>query len=231
MRLASVLSLMTLAGLMGVCAQTGVIGGTVVDDAGNPVPGARVLYYSLPNYGSGAAAALQQAAPRSVSSSTLTGQSGDFQITGLAAGAYYICALPSSAGLLPSCAYGPKPMILYLASGQVIANARVTLPSGAVVLIRVLDPGGNLPQGHRFSAVSMAGDGTYEVGRSISQNSVETDYQLTIPKDRTSRLMIQTDLTATDARGAIIPKLRPTVPLPTAGATGSSPVVVVLAVR
>jgi hypothetical protein len=226
-----VCSLIGMSGLVSAWAQKGGISGVVLDSATKPVGGATVLCKSIPNYGNPAVAQPPAVpTPVPVSLSAVTDSAGAFRIAGLPAGAYYVCAVPPSSGLLSSCSYAPKLMIVEVGAGQQVGNATITMLSGAVVRVQVMDAGGKIPQGHRFSVVSMAGDGTYEIGIMASQTTGETDYELTIPKDRTSRLMVQTDLTVTDASGASVPLLQPVIPLPIASASAGSPLIVTLTV-
>jgi hypothetical protein len=224
--------LIGMSGLVNIWAQTGGISGVVLGATTEPVAGATVLYKSVPGYGNPSAAnspAVPVALP--VSSSVVTDSGGVFRIAGLPAGAYHVCAISPSSGLLSSCNHGSKPMVVEVSAGQQVGNATITLLSGAVVRVRVVDSAGEIPKGHRFSVVSMAGDGTYEIGKMVSQTTGETDYELTIPKDKTERLMVQTDLSVTDESGAAVPSLQPVIPLPTASASAASPLIVTLTVH
>ena len=232
MKVIIVCSLIGMSGLVNIWAQTGGISGVVLDAATKPVAGATVLYKSLPDYGNPAVAnssAVPVAPP--VSSSVVTDSGGAFRIAGLPAGAYHVCAIALASGLLSSCNHGSKPMVVEVSAGQQVGNTTITMLSGAVVRVRVVDSAGKISQGHRFSVVSMAGDGTYEIGKMVSQTSGETDYELTIPKDKTERLMVQTDLLVTDESGAAVPLLQPIIPLPTASTSAASPLIVTLTAR
>ena len=210
-------------------AQPGAVSGTVSDQTPSPVAGATVFCKGLAG-GAGAPMTTMAATPvPPVSASTVTDSKGAFLFSGLTAGSYYVCAAAPSPGLLTSCAYGPKPLIVQVGAGQQ-ASAAITLISGTIVRAQVRDPGGKISQGHRVSVVSMAADGTYEIGKSVSQAALETDYQMTVPKNGNSLLMVQTDLSVTDANGVTVPVSRPVVPVPATAASGS-PVVIALTVN
>jgi hypothetical protein len=71
----------------------------------------------------------------------------------------------------------------------------------------------------------MASDGSYEIGKQLSQSAQEIDFELTIPKNLSSNLMVNTDLTITDGNGNAIAVQRPVIPLPTSSPSTISVVV------
>ncbi len=209
----------------GASAQGGSIAGIVTDSTGIPLTGATVVYRSL--LGTQVDAHGRRAAfPPMVNSQTVTNDAGEFQITGLPAGQYYVCSLAAVSGQLSSCSYGDKPAVVTLGPGSTVS---VTLKNvvGSIIRIRVTDKAGAIAGGSPFVLGSRATDGSFEFARLARQTGAALTYELTIPNDRLSRLVVDTNRVVTDASGDTVPLRQPWISLP----TGTSPSDITLVVN
>lgn len=188
--------------------QTGTISGSVRSDGSVPLSNITVLYKSFNLAGS-------RVASIAVNSSVVTDQNGNFQIGGLPAGTFYVCALASSAGQLSSCRHGARPVYVVVSAGGQSGGVALTISTGQIVRVRVTGAIGSISAAHRFSVAAMASDGSFEIGKQVSQSAQELDFEITIPENLSSYLMINTDLNVTDGSGNPIAVQRPVIPLPT----------------
>jgi hypothetical protein len=118
---------------------TAVATGSVVDDSGRPVGGARVLIsQALP------AGAPQFAPPPVVTGPSVTmvaaDSSGIFSIGSLPAGQYVACAEVTTPGLLDPCHWAASAPTFTVSAGTTTAGVNITMARGAVVPIHIDDP-------------------------------------------------------------------------------------------
>lgn len=194
-------------------AQSATIAGVVQGSAGNPLGGVTVLYRSLPEVQVGPNRR-PVAVPPAVNSQTVTNVAGIFRVAALPPGTYYVCSLAAAPGQLSSCNYGSRPTVVSIGSGEV-ASVTLTNRTGAIIWIQVLDPTHAIAGGQHFALGSRATDGTYEFAKLSSQVPGEFVYALTIPNDRTSRLVVDAGLVVTDTSGNAVATKQPALLLPT----------------
>jgi hypothetical protein len=77
--------------------------------------------------------------------------------------------------------------------------------TGDIVKVHVNDANGKVSSGARLSIGFKADNGRYGFAKNTGHNGNVVEYELTIPKGRISRLLIDTALQITDAQGAAVP--------------------------
>lgn len=147
-----------------------------------------------------------------------TGSDGVFQLSGLPAGTYTICAQVPGSLYLDPCKWtaGPanplaKPAGLVLAAGQKVTGAAVRLAQGSALTVRLEDPGQVLSQKTKDGRVPHVAAGVWGTNNlfhpaapsSADKNGVT--YTLAIPKDTPLRFQIVSrDLKLSDSAGAAL---------------------------
>ncbi len=205
-------------------AQGGSITGIVQDSTGKRLSGVTVVYRSLQGTQLGANGR-RTALPPEINSSTVTNDTGAFQVSGLPAGQYYLCSLAAAPGQLPSCSYGPRPVVVSVGPS---GTTSVTLINviGSIIRIHVTDKAGAIAEGQPFVLGSRAADGSFEFAKFAGQSSGTLTYELTIPNDRVSRLVVDTNRVVTDSSGTTVPLRQPWIALPTGAAPSDISLVV-----
>ena len=132
-----------------------------------------------------------------------TDKDGIFTIAGLAGGAYKLCVDAAPAGYLNPCEWSSA--VTASAGMQAVAPTTIRLDSGAVISIRVNDPGsakadlfgGDL---NTFVRPLVWSDGVAHAGRADSSGKGGHDFTIVIPFDKQVQLAIDfQNLTVTDA--------------------------------
>lgn len=122
---------------------TPAVHGSVTDDTGKPVAGARVLIASsLP------ATARRIAAPPVITgplAATMTADSnGAFSVAALSDGQYIACAETAAPGLLDPCHWSTSAPAFTMSAGTTAGDVKIVMARGAVVPIHIDDPRGLL---------------------------------------------------------------------------------------
>jgi hypothetical protein len=116
-----------------------VVKGSVVDDSGNPVAGARVFINSAPP-----ATAPHFAAPPVVTgrqaAMIASDSTGAFSVGNLPPGQYIACAEAPAPGLLDPCLWAASAPTFAVTAGQPTAPVTVVLATGAILPIHIDDP-------------------------------------------------------------------------------------------
>lgn len=115
--------------------STGGISGKLTDDSGAAAANATV------------SATLQGTASHGTFSPTLsvkTGSDGKFSLTGLAAGAYRLCAQNASGGLLDPCLWTANPTMVTVATGENAGGVSLVAMRGVKINVQVNDAQGLL---------------------------------------------------------------------------------------
>ena len=128
---------------VGAATVNGSIHGSVIDDTGKPVAGARVVIsYSLPS------AARKFTAPPVITGpfaqDAMTDSTGGFEVAAIRAGQYTACAQTLAPGLLDPCRWSTAAPELTVIAGQTLTGVRITMAHGAIIPIHVNDPQGLL---------------------------------------------------------------------------------------
>jgi len=208
-RLLGVLIIPTMIAFAQNPTGSGIISGTVVDEAGRPVPGARLSYNKHAEYEPDSRGR-RRVKDLGFSGAITAGADGSFTLAGLPAGTYGVCAIPAGTTQLGSCEWDPVSSTA-LAPGQSVQNVTRIIHDGTLLTIRVADPGGKvvLPDARgivavrerRFFVGVSSDSGLYRRADLLSNTPTEHIFQLKIPRRRTVRLFIDSDLTVTDGSG------------------------------
>ena len=204
-----------LCGAAAFAASGGALSGSVVDGNGSPIPGALVLYKSVPIVATAANGERVITGP-GIGAAVKTAADGTFAVTGLPSAGYLLCAYGTKSNHLGSCEWGQGTARVDVADGQT-AHLTFVVAEGALITFQVEDPkqqvidleslpvaNGRLPlTGANFSIGISAGT-RYERARLLSVTGATRRYQLAIPKTATIRLYLDTTLNVADAQGAAI---------------------------
>ena len=120
-------------------STAGSLQGSVVDDGGTPVGGARVtISYALPQY------APHQAAPPVVTgplaATAVADARGLFNIASLPPGQYVACAEATAPGLLNPCHWATAAPVFGITPGKETTGVKITLARGATLPVSISDP-------------------------------------------------------------------------------------------
>ena len=192
-------------------AQTGSISGRVVGESGARAVGAIVRYDKIRTFQRDGGGRMIPVGP-AVNLSVQSGNDGVFVITGLPAGEYYLCALASRPGELNSCEWENEPAPISVVPGQQVQNVLLTIRSGAVIRIRVDDPAGKL-RDEDLIVGFMADSGHYSRAHSASPRATAREYVVTVPRDVTGRLFIDSRHPITDQTGKSVALREPSLPV------------------
>jgi len=209
---ATVVALAFLLGLPLRAASTtaGTVQGSVADDSGRIVAGARVLIsYAAP------ANATHSSAP------TITGPiaarvqsdlSGQFSATALPPGQYIACAEALTPGLLNPCSWTTSAPTFTVNAGQTATGVNIVMAKGAVLPIHVNDPLGLLktvtgPVDFDLEIHVVTPNGAHYGAPIQAQTSAGRDYAIAIPFGTGVAVrVLSAHFTVTDQSGnAVVP--------------------------
>lgn len=217
-------------------AGTGAISGTVVDEAGQPEPGAQLRCQKLNEYTRDIRGRMMLGEPGFVRS-VAAGPGGRFVFADLPPGRYQLCAAGARPNQVGSCEWGGVAVIA-LAAGQNIQGIVRTVRQGAVVTLHVKDPNrkivlpdsrGFTPRQGRFSLELVSPTGSQRRAERISSSPAEHVFQIMVPKQWPMRLFLDTDLKITGEAGSLLETRRPAAQV--ISATGRDQVTVDLLVQ
>jgi hypothetical protein len=180
-----------LLGALACWAQqntAGQITGIVKGDDGSAVSGAAVYLKRTQTSGQ---------SPRQQSEwATTAAADGTFEVGPLPNGQYTLCAQITLGNWLNPCEWGNSPPAVTVAPPQRSASATIVMKRGAVVSIRVNDPGqllaqneGKVPGAHLLLGVRNDAFG-FRSASVASQDSGGRNYQVTIPFGESVNLVI-----------------------------------------
>jgi hypothetical protein len=166
-------------------STTGTVQGSVTDDSGGTVAGARVLI----SYAASANSPHPSSAP------TITGPiaarvqsdlNGQFSAVPLPAGQYVACAEASTPGLLNPCSWTTSAPTFTVTPGQATTGVKIVMAKGAVLPIHVNDPLGLLktvtgPVDFDLEIHIVAPNGAHYAAPIQAQTSSGRDYAIAIP--------------------------------------------------
>jgi len=127
---------------------------------------------------------------------TIAGTGGAFRFTGLSEGRFRLCAqVPKTAWLNP-CEWGLQPPVVSLSATQPAVSVTMVLKIGAVVPIRVEDPGqflsqneGKIPGAHLLMGVADDGHAFRTVSL-LSQDASGRNSQIVVPFGSAAKLVV-----------------------------------------
>ena len=196
---------------------TGTISGVIVDEMGQPQQGALVTCQKLSEYARddrGRAVLKEPGFVRSVEA----GSGGTFAVSNLPPGRYHLCAVGARPNQVGSCEWTGVAVVA-LADGQRIESISRTVREGAIVTLRVADPGGKIvpsdsagigPRQGRFSLELVSPTGFQRRAQRISSSAGEYTFQIKVPKQWAMRLFLDTDLEISGETGSVLESRRPT---------------------
>jgi hypothetical protein len=208
-----------LIGAVGVSAQNamgnGFISGTVIDEYGVPVPGAKAVGQKQTEFVRDDAGHLV-IREHGFSRAVVVDENGFFTLADLPAGRYYVCTR-GAADQVGDCEWEGS-AVVSLSSGQSITNLKRVLRRGCVLNVHVSDPNrrtdtpdamGNVSPEKRFFLGVMSDSGFYRRGEVVSQSETEKVYSVTVPRLNSVRLFIDADVVVTDDSERVLPTKRP----------------------
>jgi hypothetical protein len=110
-------------------AQTGALGGRVLDASANPLAGVTVVYNRIPDAQTDALGR-RVLVPPYVSSKVVSDGQGTFQIGGLPAGEYHLCSLSATPGQVSSCKYEPRALVVTVGQGAQVSGVELVVALG-----------------------------------------------------------------------------------------------------
>jgi hypothetical protein len=178
--------LCTFAGLtLSAANGNGTVTGQVLDDAGRPAGGARVLISYAPAPGS-----VHLAAPPVITGGlaaiAAADAQGQFTVNNLRAAKYIACAEMVTPGLLDPCHWAASAPEFAVAAGYTTSGVKVTMNKGAVLSIHVTDPQavlkpvtGPIDPDCQFHIVTAKG---FHYNANLQSSAVGSrDYAITVP--------------------------------------------------
>ncbi len=197
--------------LAPVCLA-GTIGGSVRGSDGTVVTSG--LVHALRVGGGPAPRVARTAATAAIQSD------GTFQIPSLYDGTYQICTQTPGKDWLNSCEWGGTGNTALLTPSQANLQIAIALTKGAVVWIRVNDPGQLLlaNEGKTPGAHLLVGVGTdvhyFQTAMVVAQDSSARTYQLLLPFDRSLAIVVNSArFQLADANGKALPAFGHTIPI------------------
>ncbi|MGH9720606.1 MAG: carboxypeptidase-like regulatory domain-containing protein [Bryobacteraceae bacterium] len=225
------LSILVLVSATALAAQTtsgtGSLSGTIVDESGRPVAGAKLSYTKVAEYFRDQSGRLA-VKDLGFGGEVMVGADGRFTLSNLPRGNYSLCAWGTRPNQVGSCEWHGLPVVT-LAPGQNIGNLTRILREGAILTLRVADPLGRilvpdsngkiLVPSRRFFIGATSESGFYRRAEVISRTPSQHVFQLRIPKQGAARLFIDSELTVTDGVGNQLETKRRTTRQITPGAS------------
>lgn len=175
----------------------GVVSGTIVDDSGKPVGGARVTLMPL------AAIPLR---PPSVTSAA----KGTFAVAGLSPRRYMVCVTVQSGVFVNACTWDTGPVVVNVPNGKDVNGVQVVLKKASFLKVRVTDRQNALPPLKAKGQPRLV-IGVFTPRRNfipatiVRQDNSGRDLQVAIPFDKPLKLhVIAPDLVIQDENKATI---------------------------
>ena len=204
-----------------LAANTGVTG-SVVDDSGHPVAGARVLISYAPSVKAPIPA--PPVITGSLAAMVTSDASGAFHADGLAPDQYVACAETSTPGYLDPCHWSTSAPAFAVSAGQTTSGVKIVMVKGSVLRVHVDDPQQLLkpvagPVDLDFEVHVVTSKGVHYSAPIQSSTAVGRDHVITIPFDSPVSLrVLSAHFTVNDQSGKSFASSGATVSVPT-GAT------------
>lgn len=183
-------------------AQTRTISGSVVDDLGAPLAGAKVYYNNSPNIVRDQTGHSKVTGPI-INSTTLAAKDGTFSVSGLPAGVYWLCAEGTQATQLRSCDWGYDATKLDLTKVSTVTNTKLQVHDGVTLTFQVSDARSQIKD-YATDPGKAAAPGNFRIfivdgarvkaAQPVSASGSTHLYSLIVPKSRAVRLLLDTKL-------------------------------------
>jgi hypothetical protein len=181
------------------------ISGRVTVDTGAPVANAKVALHGIHRTNRDVLGHLTVVGPKR-DLSFITTKDGTFQFGELEAGEYALCALPNEQGLLASCRWGSRSVLVKVAAGE-LAKVTLSVLRGIRVDFNIADSSLKLQTNPRLVIGVMTPSGYY--ARASSPNPTAPGQYIssvTVPFGQTFRLFAAGELAITEPGGKDIPR-------------------------
>jgi len=187
----------------GAFAQTArTISGSVVDESGEPLAGAKVYYNNSPNIVRDQTGHTRVTGPI-INATTITGKDGTFSVSGLAAGVYWLCADGTQSTHIRSCDWGFDATKLDLTKVSAAVNAKLQVHDGVALTFQVNDARAQIKD-YATEAGQVGAPGNFRIfvvdgarvkaAQPVSASGSTRLYTLMVPKTRAVRLLLDTKL-------------------------------------
>ena len=184
-------------------SDNGSISGRIVDENGNGVGGAQVVFRRQTTFrrSTDGRATISQPGTYSAITADL---GGGFAVSNLSAGNYHVCGFGSKAVQISSCDWSGVPTITLDAGKQVTGITR-EVSNGALVTLNVFDPNNRLATGQKFY-VGLGDSLYYQRAVESAKSAQGRTFSIGVPRQRKLRLFIDTDdsVKVVDSGGAVL---------------------------
>jgi hypothetical protein len=220
--------LLALAVLTAHCllAANPSLTGTVADDTGHPIPGARVLISYAPSINLAVPAPPVIAGP--LAAMVTADATGAFHVDTLPPAQYIACAETAAPGYLDPCHWSPSAPAFTVTAGQTTSGVNIVMPKGSVLRVHVDDPQQLLkpvtgPVDLDFEIHIVTRKGIHYSAPIQSSTALARDHAITIPFDSPLSLRIlSAHVTVSDSSGKAFASAGTTVSAP----PGATPAVI-----
>lgn len=129
-----------------VFGQSGRITGVIVDDSGAPIVGASVMASLWESAKPVAFVPGRPPAFMPVPAKQLSGPKGEFEVTGLVAGRYYVCVDKPEDAILNPCLWADPPVPVEVGEDATVSQLSIVATRGVALQVRVSDVQGLLKE-------------------------------------------------------------------------------------
>ncbi len=182
---------------------TGSVSGTLRGDDGSVISGASIILHRVPGQGPW----LQE---ERNDWSVVSDASGSFTFSGVDNGLYRLCAQVSVGAWLDPCDWGLPLTTATLSLSQTATNVTLVMKKGAVVTVRIDDPGqlvsptGTLTKGGYLLLGVTSDSSFFHTLPLLSTDSTGRNYQLVVPFDTAVKFVISSSLRFVNASGVAL---------------------------
>jgi hypothetical protein len=155
---------------------------------------------------------------------------GTFQISGLPAGSFTVCVQVPGGGFIDTCEWQILPLRVDVKAGQAVAGLKFKLQKGAILHVRLNDPGNLLSPSATAKTVPQllmgvhAARGLFRPATLVSRDTTGTTHAVTIPFDTAVNFTILSpQVSLADAKGAAIGLAATNVPVTVPSGTSPTP--------
>jgi hypothetical protein len=201
--------------------QAGSLAGTVTDESNKPVAGAFIT-------------SNRETLP-AASGRAFSAPDGTFQIGNLPAGSYTVCVQFPTAGFVDTCEWQILPLRVDVKAGQSVAGLKFKLQKGAIVHVRLNDPGSLLqPSSAAVSKTTprvligvQTARGLLHPATQVAKDATGTTHAVTVPFDTTlSFTIVGSNVSLADEKGAAIGQVGSSLPITIPSGTTPTPLTV-----